>query len=86
MHPNRYRWEEWCKALEAGIGSTEPLLEGSCLHKQLQGAVEHRMIGILVVVVVEHHMVGLLEVVEHRMIGILMAVVVEGGTTGIARE
>lgn len=85
MPPNSCCWEEWCKALEVDIGSTEQPLPGNCLHKQLVLVVEHRMIGILVVVVVEHHMVGILVVVEHRKIGTLMAVGVEGGTTSTAR-
>lgn len=85
MPPNSC-WDEWCKALEVDIGSTEQPLAGNCLHKQLLLVEEeHRMIGILVVVVmVEHRMVGIL-VVEHRKIGILMAVGVEGGTTSTAR-
>lgn len=87
MPPNSCCWEEWCKALEVDIGSTDQPLAGNCLHKQLLVVVEHRMIGILVVVV-EHRMVGILVVVvvvEHRKIGTLMAVGVEGGTTSTAR-
>lgn len=89
MPPNRCYWAECCKALEVDIRSTEQPLAGNCLRKQLLVAVEHRMIGTLVVVVVvEHRMVGILVVevvVEHRKIGILMAVGVEGCTKSTAR-